>query len=360
MTEEPDPHIRRNFLPGRFVIAALASCSAALCSANPPRFCVPPQCAADQQPTEPSSGAAGGTVGPRRKCGLVEVPHEQLSDAWWTGPMLAASADTLPRGHGLIEPYLFDIRTDASDHFANLTYLLYGLSNRLSVGLITVGGFVVPHHSKATAPAIGDTTLLTQYRLVRFGEHGFPATVSLVLQDSLPTGAFDRLGSRAVAGVGSGAHSRQLALYLQTYLWLPNGRILRLRLDAGHTLPSRARPQGESVYGTPANFRGVARRGSADVIDTSFEYSLSKRLVIAWEMAWQHSGKTRVAGLVPTAVGTSVYVAALPGNDSVYLAPAVEYSWRPNLGVLIGLRLSPKGHDAPSSVTPALALNWVL
>ena len=35
--------------------------------------------------------------------------HQSLDDAWWTGPMLAPSAATLPRGHFLIEPYLFDV-----------------------------------------------------------------------------------------------------------------------------------------------------------------------------------------------------------------------------------------------------------
>jgi hypothetical protein len=31
-----------------------------------------------------------------------------LDDAWWTGPLLAASAATLSHGHFLFEPYLYD------------------------------------------------------------------------------------------------------------------------------------------------------------------------------------------------------------------------------------------------------------
>lgn len=274
--------------------------------------------------------------------------------------MLAASAETLPHGHVLIEPYLFDIRTHSSDHFANLTYLLYGLTDRFSVGVIALNGFVVPRHSKTTTIAIGDTTLLAQYRLIRFGEHGSPATVSLVLQEAMPTGAFDRLETRAVAGAGSGARTTELALYLQSYVWLPNGRILRLRMDAGHTLRSIARPQGQSVYATPTGFRGEAKREPAEVVDTSFEYSLSKHIVLSWEMVWQHSGASRVEGLVPGSGDRAAYSAKLPSSDSIYFAPAVEYSWRSNIGVLMGLRFSPKGRNAPSSITPALALNWVL
>jgi hypothetical protein len=38
-----------------------------------------------------------------------ETTHQALTDAWWTGPLLAPSANTLPRGHVLIEPYLYDV-----------------------------------------------------------------------------------------------------------------------------------------------------------------------------------------------------------------------------------------------------------
>ena len=35
--------------------------------------------------------------------------RQSREDAWWTGPMLAASAASLPQGHFLLEPYLFDV-----------------------------------------------------------------------------------------------------------------------------------------------------------------------------------------------------------------------------------------------------------
>ena len=41
----------------------------------------------------------------------TEVQPQSRADAWWTGPMLAPNAATLPRGYALLEPYLFDIIT---------------------------------------------------------------------------------------------------------------------------------------------------------------------------------------------------------------------------------------------------------
>ncbi len=40
---------------------------------------------------------------------FAQDARQSLEDAWWTGPMLAPSAATLPRGHLLIEPYLYDV-----------------------------------------------------------------------------------------------------------------------------------------------------------------------------------------------------------------------------------------------------------
>jgi hypothetical protein len=64
------------------------------------------------------------------------------------------SAATLPRGHFLVEPYFYDVivqgRFDSdgvrrsvvdSSGFGSLTYLLYGLANRVTTGLIAVAGY---------------------------------------------------------------------------------------------------------------------------------------------------------------------------------------------------------------------------
>ena len=37
------------------------------------------------------------------------APQESLDDAWWTGPLLAPDAGTLPQGHWLMEPYVYDL-----------------------------------------------------------------------------------------------------------------------------------------------------------------------------------------------------------------------------------------------------------
>src|SRR3569833_432482 len=59
---------------------------------------------------------------------------QSLDDAWWTGPMLAASPNTLPHGHILVEPYFFDVKTAHEDGFGTLTYALVGVLVWLLLG----------------------------------------------------------------------------------------------------------------------------------------------------------------------------------------------------------------------------------
>jgi len=46
-----------------------------------------------------------------------------------------------------------------------------------------------------------------------------------------------------------------------------------------------------------------------------------------------------------------------PASRDVGFAPAVEYNWSPSAGALLGVWIIPKGHNAPASITPAIAIS---
>ena len=129
------------------------------------------------------------------------VARQSLDDAWWTGPMLAPSAATLPRGHFLIEPYLYDVTAAHSNGFGSLTYVLYGLTNKLTVGTIPTGGLnKMSDGPSSSGFQYGDIPLQAQYRLTQFHAGSWIPTTSVVVQETFPTGNYDRLGS---SGYGS-------------------------------------------------------------------------------------------------------------------------------------------------------------
>lgn len=286
----------------------------------------------------------------------AEETRQALDDAWWTGPMLANSAHTMPQGHLLVESYLYDAVQGKTNSVNSLTYLLYGLTDRITLGLVPTGGVAFMRDAQDSSGfQIGDTQLRLQYGLTALdAERGIP-DIAVALIETVPTGRHDRL-SRLSDGFGGGAYTTAVALYSQMVWWLPNGRLLRTRLNLQQSFSGRADVRDISVYGTGAGFSGHARTGASLSVDASVEYSLTRRWVLAADAIYNHGDATHVGGLQ----GGNALQWNSGTSDGWGFAPAIEYSWTPNLGVLVGARFLMKGHNSPASITPAVAINYVL
>ena len=296
--------------------------------------------------------------------------RQSMDDAWWTGPLLAASASSLPRGHFLVEPYLYDIISyahyDSAGHrvstphendFGSQSYVLYGITDRITAGLIPRFGFKeASQGSSSTAPGVGDLTLQAQYRLTRFQEGSWVPTTSIVFGETLPTGKYDRLDEHPGDGFGAGAYTTTVSLYSQDYIWLGNGRILRTRLDVSYAFSHQVSVEGVSVYGTGTGFAGHASPGDSLTIDSSWEYSMTRNWVLALDFVYEHDANTRVTGSYP---GLPVSQQNSGSSWSVGYAPAIEYNWSPRFGVIVGARYIPTGRNFTATVAPVAAINMV-
>ncbi len=98
-------------------------------------------------------------------------------------------------------------------------------------------------------------------------------------------------------------------------------------------------------------------------VDAAWEYSLTRRWVLALDATYRHNGNTRTTGydiLDSNGVRNPPSIQLDSGASEVFaFAPAIEYSWKPNLGVLLGVRLIPPAHNTHASITPAVAINFV-
>jgi len=299
--------------------------------------------------------------------------RQSLNDAWWTGPMLAPSAATLPRGHFLIEPYLYDVtvkgfydssgsrhRAPHANDFGSLTYMNYGLRDKFTVGLIPIFGYnQVSSGPNSAGIRLGDLTLQAEYGLTKFREGRRLPTTAIAIQETLPTGQFDRLADRASDGLGTGAYQTTLAFYSQTYFWMRNGRILRMRFNVAPAFSSNVNVKDASVYGTANGFRGRAKPGSSLFLDAAWEYSLTRQWVVALDVTYRHQANTSVSGSSVVTAPSTVIRLNSGTSDALGLAPAIEYNWNRQLGALLGVRLIPAGRNVSATITPAVAINFV-
>lgn len=301
----------------------------------------------------------------------LQSPQQALSDAWWTGPLLAPNASTFPAGHALIETYVFDVMTNSSfdtsgnrhaydggHELGSLTYLIYGLTDRISVGLLPRFAYNEPAGAaNSSSPGIGDFGAQVQYGLTSFHQGSLVPATAVVIGETFPTGRYDHL-SQPSDGFGAGAYTTSFSWYSQDYLWMPNGRILRVRLDLSYAISSSASVTDSSVYGTTSGFRGRAWPGDSFTADAAAEYSVTRNWVLASDLIYAHSASTRVAGT--ESAGGSGFVDLQSGpSDYVAVAPALEYNWSARAGVIFGARIFVAGRNTSASVTPVAAINLV-
>src|SRR6185437_6909272 len=316
---------------------------------------------------------ASTVAGATSETGLAA--RQSLDDAWWTGPLLAPAAGTLPQGHWLVEPYVYDVMpyghfdrdrnlqsTGAAHSMGNQSYVEYGLVDKFTLGLIPRIGF---HESSAGQDsagfAVGDFTVQGAYGLTPYRTDSWVPMTALVIGETFPIGKYDRLSGKTDGALGSGAYSTSVSIYSQQYFWMPNGRILRTRLDLSYSISQWASVHGESVYGTLEGFDGRARPGPSFVGDLAFEYSLTRSWVLATDINWEHDGNTRVEGTYSAAAGVvpSSLVQDFGSSEILYLAPAVEYNWSPTMGVIAGARVAAMGRSTTATVTPVASVNMV-
>jgi Putative MetA-pathway of phenol degradation len=300
----------------------------------------------------------------------TDVTRQSRADAWWTGPLLAPNASTFPAGHALVETYVFDVNSngqfDTSGHhqpasggheLGSLTYLIYGLTDRVSLGLLPRFFFdEPPGAANSSSPGVGDLGAQLQVGLTSFHEGSLVPATALVLGETFPTGRYDALVNPA-DGFGAGVYSTSLSWYSQDYLWLPNGRILRVRLDLTYAISSSASLRDQSVYGTPVGFRGRARPGDSFTADAAAEYSVTRNWVLATDLVWVHNASTRLTGSEPAAGGPALLDRQSGSSEYFAVAPAVEYNFSSRVGVIFGARIFVAGRNTGSSVTTAAAIN---
>jgi hypothetical protein len=289
-------------------------------------------------------------------------------EARFTGA-LVSPAPPLPKGLFNVEPYLIQTHVvgqygadghrrdsdDVADDWRLTVPMTYGVTDRLTLGA-TVNAVFAPDDDAQRHVTAGDTTL-TAYWLVAMGKGEHTPSLTLAAFHNLTTGQHDRLEQRRLANAtGSGAESTTLALIAQSY-FLP-GRNLRGRAGLSWRLPgAQAGIHGQSDYGTTAGFQGHAELGSAAQANIGLEYSINRTWVLASDIVYEQESSTHLRGQQQTAKGAIAVTRDSPSSWRMSLAPAVEYHWTDNTGMILGAFVSVDGRNSAAVVSPQVAVN---
>jgi hypothetical protein len=291
-----------------------------------------------------------------------EVPLER---PWLTGPLLTPSGHVVPTGHQNYEPYVYWTESYGSynSHWNPhstpvFTDVLTQFSCQFGVAPMTEFDinpqFVYNKTQGQHMWRVSDLPITLAFQLLRhsFG-HWYPA-IKLRFATNIPLGKYDnlkpdRLGTD-IGGIGN---------------WLPNVGLIFTKLHhiKGHQFFAwRLFPQylfstpvpvkNISAYGGTKGTRGTVRPGNIFSLLLGMEYSLTQNWVLALDFQYLHNNKLKFSGHSP--LGTKP---ASPSKEQFALAPAIEYNWSPNLGIIAGPWFTVAGRNSARFISYVVAIN---
>lgn len=292
-------------------------------------------------------------------------------EANFTGPLVTPAVNAMPAGMFNVEPYLIHTNTRGGydnagrrrERHSQLRQwqvampMMYALTDTNFVQLTLNASRTSGQGLHTNGMRMGDTTVRFQQRLRGPDADGGGLVLSLAAAQRLPTGTYHHLDTNPLNGTGNGAMRTTLAFGAQQLHWLDDGHAIRWRTQlAWSPSPGRIRVRDASVYGTDSGFRGHARLGQAWNASAAAEYVLNPRWVLVGEAIWNRASAVTLGGVA--ADGSNV-ARRLPPSQEFSLAPAVEYHFSPNLGLIAGVQFTVAGRNAADYVAPQVALNMV-
>lgn len=293
------------------------------------------------------------------------------ADPWFTGPLLAPAGHNIPRGHTNIEIYGLNIDTNGRYDRGRHIVRTPEFDSRIFNPIITHGftdwldvQFNIPYIFNSTRHVnynrLADVAMALGFQLFEQKGASNRMDIRFLLQETFPTGRFERLndGAFGTDSTGLGSYLTSFGLNFQYLKPLYNNHYLRTRLILSRLYASPVNVFGLNSYGGTISTQGKIRPGSENGLDLAFEYTLTQHWVAVMEGTWASGAATRFNGVLN--IGNIGGPGATIGSDQYggeTLAPALEYNFNGNVGLIGGVWFPWSGKNTSRFMTFVLALN---
>jgi hypothetical protein len=294
--------------------------------------------------------------------------HPPQKDPWFTGPLLTPSAYTIPKGHYNIEPYLFvnnNFSFYNSDWRAKrlpATASTINLQIQFRMGLNSFMDFTLTpsffynYIEDASSFRFGDLYTELSFQLTAQGgtqnQNGFSSKV--YLGELFPLGAYQhlKLDKLRTDIAGGGSFVTTFGFVFSKRWNVYSYHFLQFQLNGNYSLFSQVPVHGLNFYGGDRKTSGTVFPGSSFPFLCSFEYNLTQNLGLALDIVNNIALKTKFKGKTTIPVG-------IPHTKyNLSLAPAIEYNYSENVGLIAGVWFSAIGRYTFSFTNYTIALNW--
>jgi hypothetical protein len=155
---------------------------------------------------------------------------------------------------------------------------------------------------------------------------------------------------------GLGNWSPRLGITLSHHYYLLGLHYIALRLSGNYNFSTDVHVKGFNAYGGGKGTRGRVDPGNLLVVFLGLEYSLTQDWALALDLDYTHSDKTTFHGKRGRAEGLPNSVGS-PSSEQFNLAPAIEYNWSENVGIIAGAWFTVAGRNSTNFAIGVVAIN---
>lgn len=290
---------------------------------------------------------------------------------WLTGPLLTPSGHVVPTGHQNYEPYVYwnQITGTYDSHWKPHSSKTF--NNVVTQFTMQFG--VMPYTEFDIAPQfvynevqgehawrVSDLPITLAFQLLSDQPGKWYPAIKLRLASNIPLGKYDHLDpdklETDIGGVGNWLP--QVGLIFTRLHHITGDQYFSWRLFLDYVIPAKFSVTGLNAYGGAATTngipgtRGTIHPGGAFVFLYGAEYSLTKNWVLALDVLYQHTNRRTFSGYSPPGTAPSS-----PSKELFLLAPAIEYNWNANVGIIAGPSLTVAGRNTERVISYIFAIN---
>lgn len=284
---------------------------------------------------------------------------KNMFNPWYTGPLVTPSASMMPPGSADIQPYLFIGGTyggyNKDREAISLPHNIYSLQV-ISVTLVGVTDSVdftltpsgiVNWENHKNGGGFNDLTAIAGFCITK--QTLYVPSMKFTIAETFPTGKYKNLSSNGLGlnSTGGGSYQTQFGFAIGKVIWWIYEHPLHLRYFVGYTVATPVHVRGFNTYGGGFNTRGVVHPGKSFTSDLGMEWSFTEKWVLAMDVVYFLQNETKFHGYSGVLANGAPAVVGSGYNDNLSLAPALEYNWNANLGVVCGVQFSVYGRNSP-------------
>lgn len=260
---------------------------------------------------------------------------------WYTGALLSPSASNVPAGETCISPFILATQSKPGHvdqtSLNSFNILQYGLTTWLDLSITFQG--VYSHQKGINSAQWGDIFTKFGIQLLREDPDTWTPNMRLGILESFPTGRFHKLNpsNNGVDSNGSGAYETHFDIAFSKEFFIFENHPLLLRIFFDYFFNTFAHVSGFHLFGGGFNTSGKVRPPRIFITDFSFEYHLSKNIVYAMDVLYSHATASKFTGDPGTNPDGTIATNTIPKATQVSLAPALEYNFTPDFGLIGGV-----------------------